>query len=77
MIVRLNNPAKSWSPYLLGGAAVYGFGRSDGSIQDFHPKHYGLVGGAGFEFRTRDRVAFVEARYMNISPGGIASAYCE
>ena len=71
LIVRAKDRGAEWSPYALAGVAVYGFGDSEGSIQFYHPKHFGLEGGVGVEFREPHHTTFIEARYQSIPPGGV------
>ena len=71
MVARMNDPATRWSPYLLGGAAVYSYDFADGNIKALRPGHVGLQGGIGFEARPRKGTIFVEVRYMDIPPGGV------
>ena len=71
LIVRTRDRGAAWSPYALGGVAAYGFGDSEGSIQSYHPKHFGFEGGVGVKFRRPHHTTFIEARYQSISPGGV------
>ena len=67
----MNDPAKRWSPYLLGGAAGYSFNFADGNIKALRPAHFGMQGGLGFEVRPTKETYFVEIRSMGIPPGGL------
>ena len=71
MVARLNGPATRWSPYILGGVAVYSYDFEDGNVRALRPNHFGLQGGVGFEVRPRTTTIFIEARYMSIPPGGV------
>lgn len=71
LVARLNDPATRWSPYVLGGAAVYETGGVREHISEFHPSQYGLQGGVGFDLRKDDKTLFVEIRSMRMSPGGV------
>jgi hypothetical protein len=71
MVAKLNDPARRWSPYLIGGVAGYLTGNSDEPLIQFRPNHLGFQGGAGFEFRPRMHTYFVEMRYLGMPPGGV------
>jgi hypothetical protein len=69
VVARLNDPATRWSPYVFGGAAVY---VTDPVRTDYlRPNHFGVQGGAGFEFRPATHTYFIELRYFGIPPGGV------
>jgi hypothetical protein len=68
---RLNDPSTSWSPYILAGAAAYSCNFEDGNVKALRPSQFGLQGGVGFEVRQRTTTMFIEARYLDIAPGGL------
>jgi len=71
LVVRLNEAARRWSPYVIAGVATYYFGSADGPLTWMRPNHFGFQGGAGFEVRPARQTYFVEMRYLGIPPGGI------
>lgn len=67
LVVRMNDPAALWSPYLLAGPAVY---LLDNTYDYLRPNHLGVQGGVGFEVRSSTHAFFAELRYMGVPPGG-------
>ncbi len=68
VIFRLNDKSRSWSPYLLGGLAVYALDQTG----DLKPAHFGAQYGAGFEVGSKKSAKlFLEVRYLDLSQGGL------
>ncbi len=72
LVARLNDPTVRWSPYLVGGAALYWNPNKADAVTALRMHSAGFQGGIGFEFRAVTTTMFVEYRYMQIAPGGIS-----
>ncbi len=70
LVVRLNDPKTSWSPYLLGGGAFYSGSSKVGGL----PSSAGVQEGFGFEIRPARRwIVFAEWRHMGMGSGGMSA----
>jgi opacity protein-like surface antigen len=72
VVARLNAPDARWTPYVVGGIAMYRVDKSDsGRMTTVRTNPFGWQGGLGIEVRSSKHVFFSEARYMTIAPGGV------
>ncbi len=72
LVARLNDPSTRWSPYLLGGAALY-LTSSGGNVGPT-PPGAGLQAGLGFEVRPATRTnVFIEWRHLSMGTAGVSS----
>jgi opacity protein-like surface antigen len=72
VVARLNASDARWTPYVVGGIAMYHVDKSDsGRMTTVRTNPFGWQGGVGIEVRSSRHAFFTEMRYMTIARGGV------